>query len=268
MSDHSFKDLHRFEAGQAAATHSDLKDEMEVYNYESAGIGSNVFATFLLYLNDLDENDGGDTVFEQIWPVGMTDKQKSEWSMSDSVQEFRRSVISPNLLKAGSWEERMAVLCGCRYTVRPKSGRALLLYSQLPNGQPDRSALYGECPVMNGTKWVASLRSWSAPRITMDFTRHYLAEIPDDDSGDEDSEEPPVNQIIAEFRYVSGDPRFEGAGVYYDCGPYEEAILFGTLGELPVNVNTFEGHRWYVQKGEAILKTFVTGNDKLQIFEV
>lgn len=38
------------------------------HNYDSAGQGSNRFATLLLYMSDLDPNQGGETLFAKAWP--------------------------------------------------------------------------------------------------------------------------------------------------------------------------------------------------------
>ena len=50
-------------------------DYMEVdkrleHNFDSAGVGGNRFATILLYMTDLGERDGGETVFSKAWPPG------------------------------------------------------------------------------------------------------------------------------------------------------------------------------------------------------
>jgi len=56
------------------------------------------------------------------------------------------------VLTEGSWEERMVAQCRSRLAIKPNSARAVLFYSQLPNGEEDRSSLHGGCPVLEGTK--------------------------------------------------------------------------------------------------------------------
>lgn len=50
----------------------------------------------------------------------------------------------------------MVVDCRSRLAVRPYAGRAVLFYSQHPNGEEDKSSLHGGCPVLSGTKWAVS----------------------------------------------------------------------------------------------------------------
>jgi hypothetical protein len=42
--------------------------------------------------------------------------------------------------------------CRSRLSIESYAGRAILFYSQLPNGQVDRTSLHGGCPVLRGTK--------------------------------------------------------------------------------------------------------------------
>uniref|UniRef100_A0A7S4RBZ3 Prolyl 4-hydroxylase alpha subunit domain-containing protein n=2 Tax=Ditylum brightwellii TaxID=49249 RepID=A0A7S4RBZ3_9STRA len=63
----------RYNKTTAYIPHMDWIDDhykREEHNFDSAGVGSNRFATILLYMSDLDENDGGETVFKEGWPVG------------------------------------------------------------------------------------------------------------------------------------------------------------------------------------------------------
>lgn len=43
-------------------------NKQQPHNYDSAMLGSNRFATILLYFNDLSDEAGGQTVFPKIWP--------------------------------------------------------------------------------------------------------------------------------------------------------------------------------------------------------
>lgn len=49
-------------------------DEKFEHDYDSAGRGGNRFATILLYMTDLDEKDGGETVFTEAWPTGQAEE--------------------------------------------------------------------------------------------------------------------------------------------------------------------------------------------------
>jgi hypothetical protein len=46
----------------------DLDEKLE-HDYDSSRKGGNRFATILLYMTDLEEKDGGETVFSEAWPT-------------------------------------------------------------------------------------------------------------------------------------------------------------------------------------------------------
>lgn len=170
----------RYQNLQAYTTHPDYLDinTQENYNYNSSNVGGNRFATVLLYMSDLDENAGGETVFEHGWPVDLP-KEKRVTKL-EAIRQLRASPEGA-LLKKGSWEEEMTALCRSRLAIKPGRGRAALFYSQLPNGTgeclidcvlvtpiilnmmthsnhtstEDKSVLHGGCPVLQGTKWAA-----------------------------------------------------------------------------------------------------------------
>jgi prolyl 4-hydroxylase len=116
---------------------------------ESFNQGINRYGTILLYMNDMKENDGGETVFVQAYPTGQAKKDRVD--LETSVKNLRESGDA-NSLEEGSWEEEMAALCRTRLSIQPRAGRAVLFYSQLPDGQPDPSSVHGGCPVLSGTK--------------------------------------------------------------------------------------------------------------------
>lgn len=94
-------------------------------------MGGNRFATVLLYMSDLEENAGGETVFELGWPADLPEDQRI--SKKDAIRQLRYSPEG-SLLKKNSWEEEMTALCRTRLVVKARRGRAALFYSQLPNG--------------------------------------------------------------------------------------------------------------------------------------
>jgi hypothetical protein len=131
-------------------THKDYlkNDSDENYDFDSSRVGGNRYATILLYMSEVDS--GGETVFEKAWPEGTTDEQKKR-PLKETIHELRESG-QIDLLEEGSWEEHLTALCRTRLVIRPKSGRAVLFYSQHPNGQVDEASLHGACPVLAGTK--------------------------------------------------------------------------------------------------------------------
>lgn len=44
------------------------------HDYDSAHKGGNRYATILLYMTDMEEGAGGETVFTKGWPVGQAEK--------------------------------------------------------------------------------------------------------------------------------------------------------------------------------------------------
>jgi len=52
----------------------DLDDKLP-HDYDSVHKGGNRYATILLYMTDLEEKDGGETVFTEAWPVNQTEEE-------------------------------------------------------------------------------------------------------------------------------------------------------------------------------------------------
>ncbi len=75
-----------------------------------------------------------------------------------AIEDLRASGDAATL-KEGSWEEKMAAECRTRLAVRPRAGRAVLFYSQHPDGREDKESRHGGCPVLadGKAKWAANL---------------------------------------------------------------------------------------------------------------
>lgn len=69
----------RYNLTKAYIPHMDYLDsdryDNEGYDYDSAAKGGNRYATILLYMSDLGEHDGGETVFAKGWPVGQPEEE-------------------------------------------------------------------------------------------------------------------------------------------------------------------------------------------------
>ena len=58
----------------------------------------------------------------------------------------------------------MIAECRIKFAVTPKGAKAVLFYSQHPEGRLDHSSLHGSCPVIDGPKWAANLWVWNTVR--------------------------------------------------------------------------------------------------------
>jgi hypothetical protein len=150
----------RYNQTKAYVAHMDWIDDdpNHDHDFNSAKRGGNRFATILLYMTDLNPGDGGETVFVKGKPLDDTAPD-----YRTALAELRNSEHAA-LFQHGSWEEKMVAQCRSSLAVRPNSARAVLFYSQLPNGQPDPASLHGGCPVLTDEpKWAANLWVWNTP---------------------------------------------------------------------------------------------------------
>lgn len=119
--------------------------ESATEDYDSAKKGGNRFATILLYMSDLADGAGGETVFTEAWPSHLPENERvsvetvrlSDFSIDGNIltlflkalEEFRAS-DQHNLVKTGSWQEKM-VSAGALYGLFIKLTQ-IMLY-RLPN---------------------------------------------------------------------------------------------------------------------------------------
>jgi hypothetical protein len=230
------------------------------HNYDSAGVGSNRFATILLYMSDLEEGDGGETLFSHGWPVGLSEEDRV--TTSNAIKALRDSGDVENLLKHGSWEEEMVAQCRTRLAVRPHSARAVLFYSQYPDGTPDHDSLHGGCPVIKGEKWAANLWAWNAPRGGFPGSP-VNQDVVDKNRAANKSPEQDIKKH-ATFYNNKGDETMRYAELYF------QETFWGKFGfdDPPLAVNTFEGHVWNVLVDSKVVKTFTIGKEKDQKFSI
>ena len=241
-----------------------------IFDYRSQLKGGNRYATVLLYMTDMPTNNsGGETVFSKAWPssnIGNVDERKSH---SDALIELRQSGDAERAgIQEDSWEESMVATCRSRMAIRPYSGRAVLFYSQLPNGQPDRMSTHGGCPVLHGDKWAANLWVWNTPR--QDFVGSPVRQDLIDAGYKEEKNNPPssstqAQKITAIFKNSKQDPTMKDAVLYYD-----EAMYWGKLGfnDPPLHSDTYEGHRWNVKVNDIVVQSWVISKSKEQEFTI
>jgi predicted 2-oxoglutarate/Fe(II)-dependent dioxygenase YbiX len=68
----------RYQNGTAYQKHVDWIEPSirSQHDYDSAGQGSNRFATLLLYMSNLEANQGGETVFTNAWPLDVAETER------------------------------------------------------------------------------------------------------------------------------------------------------------------------------------------------
>jgi hypothetical protein len=131
---------------------------------DSAGSGSNRYATLLLYLTGAEE--GGETAFTRVSTAALAAQRQYSSALNPVPQTptplSQQAVVDASGgapaaegtgPEAGSGLQWLTTLCQARsrLTVRPKKGQALLFYTQRPDGTPDLDSEYAECPVLKVT---------------------------------------------------------------------------------------------------------------------
>ncbi len=93
----------RYNKTTAYVPHMDWIDDpgkRQHHDYDSAKMGTNRFATVLLYMTNLEKADGGETVFKEAWPYDLPAEERRE--TPDVLKELR-SNGEVRFLKEGSW---------------------------------------------------------------------------------------------------------------------------------------------------------------------
>jgi 2OG-Fe(II) oxygenase superfamily len=247
------------------------------HNYDSAGVGGNRFSTILMYMSDLDENAGGETVFTEAWPVGVMEEDRVD--LKSAITSLRESGATDGILERGSWEEEMVAYCRTRLAIRPSSGRAVLFYSQLPNGEPDPASKHGgwyvinndstfaidgcshsPSPVLKGEKYASNLWVWNTIRDGYEGA-------PRNPNARQSAPTTAENEKkIATFTNNGLNPMFDDAELFYG-----EEMFWSKLGKghPAVAVNTFPGHVWILKvNGEAVKKWQITADQSKFNFEI
>lgn len=225
----------RYNKTTAYIPHMDWIDDpgkTNPHDYDSAKLGTNRFATVLLYMTDLNEGDGGETVFKNTWPEGLPAEERRE--RQDVLNELRKTG-EVSFLKQGSWEETMVADCRSRLAVKPHAGRAVLFYSQFPNGEEDHSSTHGGCPVLHGEKWAANNWVWNGPRGGFQGS-------PKNKRFEGTQAEATDGQLKGFFRNTGNDPKFKNAKLFF-----QETEWGDFSSGKSHDVNTYHGHEWNVR---------------------
>lgn len=153
----------------------------------------------------------------------------------------------------------MAAECRTRLAVRPRAGRAVLFYSQLPDGKLDENSRHGGCPVLaeGKSKWAANLWVWNTPR------EGFEGSPVREGFQDEEPKKDAPRQIKATFKNIGKNPRFKDAELFWDSKQ-----SWGKLGhgDPPLVSYTYETHKWTVKVDGEFVKTWIIGSEPEQTF--
>jgi len=225
----------RYEKGQAYNLHTDPFEFDSVdgeHNYDTTNKGTNRYASFLLYLGDVEE--GGETVFSMLPPnsSSRTAPRSLEWCLRD----VRKKGL-PDIFEEDSWEEQLFAVCKHRFVVKPQKGDAILFYNLLPEGKEDFYAEHGSCPVISGIKWAANIWIWNGPRTGCTAVM--------EDGSVIDIWDPQQKQVV--FRNYD----IENAQLYWEDTFFCELPINEDVGE-----NSNMGHTWNVRVNrKTVIKT-------------
>lgn len=196
----------------------------------------------LLYLNDVEE--GGQTVFPHAHRLDGPPMSAQEGMRAAEERGWLKN-LAPN-----SWQHRMMGQCASRLAVQPRKARAVLFYSQHPDGKVDHKSLHGACPVVRGQKWAANLWVWNGPRYGYNprtrVERSNRAKEAQDEEGEADRSGG-IQQQKLDVAFSSAVP----ARLFWR-NPTGELVHFGELpGEGAVQqMQTYAGHEWVLKDEE------------------
>ena len=146
--------------------------------------------------------------------------------------------------------------------IRSTSGRAVLFYSQLPNGEEDKVSTHGGCPVLSGQKWAANLWVWSTPRQgypgnpkNPNFKHTAKSRKASEATNADDAE---WKKVSATFGNKEADPKFDNAELYF------ENTFWSKMGpsDPPIAVDTFKSHVWNVRVDGKVVHTWTITSDE------
>lgn len=92
-------------------------------------------------------------MFTNAWPHDAPEEITS-LTFQQEVEIFRATEDAA-LFERGSWEESLTAMCRTRLSVKPKKGKAVLFYSQLPDGREDKAAIHAGEQMNGSIDWIS-----------------------------------------------------------------------------------------------------------------
>ncbi|GMH83131.1 hypothetical protein TL16_g09493 [Triparma laevis f. inornata] len=172
------------------------------------------------------------------------------------------------MFKRDSWQEKMVSQCKSALSVSPKRAKSVLFYSQHPDGRKDDASMHGGCPVLvKKQKWAANLWVWNAPRLgypeapvkadrNANGKKKQKKVAADPRAADQQDQ-----QVHVTFKNRGNDATFKNGVLFY-----EESFWGNLHPGQQHSVNSFEGHIWNVKVNDKVVKTWIVGKDKVQVF--
>ena len=176
---------YRYDPSAAVEASTSGRTGTYLHDFDSSSQGTNRFATIFIYLNEMEEGQGGETIFPHAPPDLTTSEESEPIHMHNSANNEMKQELFETLSAQGlaeqfpidSWQLSMAAECKTSRTVRPGARQALLFYSQLADGHLDKASEHGGCPVISGQKWAANLWIWNGIRSGYPHDKHdYLGD--------------------------------------------------------------------------------------------
>ena len=150
--------------------------------------------------------------------------------------------LRDGLANQASWEPRLVDQCYSKLAARPKRGRAILFYSQHPDGSLDGAAQHGGCPVLEGQKWAANLWVWNKA-MPFGSTRFQVA-----GKGGKGGGGAPGAQIDVVFHSA-----LDGIEIFWKGGDGAETKMGDLVENHPFTVNSYLGHAFAARRRGELL---------------
>ncbi|GMI36985.1 hypothetical protein TeGR_g3804, partial [Tetraparma gracilis] len=197
-------------------------------------------------------------------------------SYADALSQVRADSHLSSLFEPNSWQEKMVAECRSSLHTHPSRAKAVLFYSQHPDGRPDKRSKHGGCPVLDDgggeqPKWAANLWVWNAPRMG-------YPEAPNKEGWSGEKAKKSKSKKVKEGTKKEEAAAADGqklvvfankGGKYVDAKLYYEDTYWGDLGEGDSHrVNSFAGHVWRVKAREETVEEWTVGSEPEQSFNI